>query len=279
MASPSTSPLLLRIANTAVYFYFLSSDISSAYGGINYDKFETYLTPAPWALWAWGLIHLLFGGFVLWQWFPDTADIVEHGVGPWLLYGLGRNSTLQESDKLVHGVFITLLASGALSFAYYNLARQYPAKTMAQNVLVHAPISMFHAWTVCIFWVTLLALFTTVEDPRHPSVFDIVLVLAVMIKLAATASGYTEWRHESGDAAGASIIAWFLFAVSSAQPSPWVSWPAFFLGIYVVAHAIFRPVHHHFVVVRNAEREPLLGATGAPGNPPVVPQSTPEQHV
>ncbi|KAJ3217628.1 hypothetical protein HDU67_007570 [Dinochytrium kinnereticum] len=258
-------------------------DLASAYGGINYDKFETYLTPAPWALWVWALIHMLFGGFIIWQWFPGTEDIVENGVGPWFAIASLLSAiqvALWDADKLILGVFVTLLACGATSLAYYNLSRNYPAQSMAQNILVHAPISMFHAWFVCIFWVTLLAIFTTVEDPKNPSVFDIVLVLLVQIKLAATASGYTEWRHDSGDVAGASCISWFLFSVSWAQESPWISWPAFILAIYVAVHALFRPAHHHFITSRNSEQEPLLRATGAPGNPPVIPaEPTAEQQV
>ncbi|KAJ3095199.1 hypothetical protein HDU96_001279 [Phlyctochytrium bullatum] len=255
--------------NTVVYFFFLGSDVASAYGGINFDKFETYLTPAPWALWAWGVIHLLFGGFVIWQWFPGTEDIVQHGVGPWFAFASLLSAVqieLWDADKLIVGAFVTLLAVGATSIAYYHLSREYPAQSLAQNVLVHAPISLFHAWFVCVFWVTVLSIFTTVEDPANPSVFNIILVLLVQIKLAATASSYTEWRHDSGDVAGASGIAWFLFAVSFGQPSPWVSWPALVLAIYTLVHAVFRPAHRHFVLARSTETEPLLRST--PGNPP-----------
>ncbi|KAI8837810.1 hypothetical protein BC829DRAFT_447571 [Chytridium lagenaria] len=250
------------LSNTLVYFFFLGSDVATSYGGINLEKFETYLTPAPWALWAWVAINFLFGGFVIWQWFPNTEEIVEHGVGPWFaIAGVWLPS--KDSDKLVLATIVTLLASGATSLAYYNLNRSYPAQTFAQNILVHAP----HVHVPR----------RPLEDPRNPSVFDIILVLLVQIKLAATASGYTEWRHESGDVAGSSVIAWFLFAVSAGQSSPWVSWPAFILAIYVAVHAIFRPAHHHFVAARNSEQDPPSPRYWTPGNPPIIPpQNTPE---
>ncbi|KAJ1546333.1 hypothetical protein HK405_007200, partial [Cladochytrium tenue] len=91
---------------------------------------------------------------------------------------------------------------------YYNLATAYPAQTVYQSVLVHAPVSLFHGWLVFVFWLNLLAIFTSVQDPAHPSFFLSALVFLIMVKLTATASSYVEWRHESGDAAGAGVIAW-----------------------------------------------------------------------
>ncbi|KAJ1547385.1 hypothetical protein HK405_006004, partial [Cladochytrium tenue] len=52
-----------------------------------------------------------------------------------------------------------------------------PAQTVYQSVLVHASVSLFHGWLVFVFWLNLLATFTSVQDPAHPSFFLSALVL------------------------------------------------------------------------------------------------------
>ncbi|KAJ3332324.1 hypothetical protein HDU76_000604 [Blyttiomyces sp. JEL0837] len=267
----STQPFVLRVANTLVYFFFLGSHLYSTFGPNHnsdyYNGHPTYLTPASWAFAVWSLIHFLFGGFVLWQWFPETEDIIVHAYGAWFaLAGLltSVQLALWNADQLILSLFVLLFASGAVSVIYYNLATSFPAQTPAQHLLVHAPISLYHAWLVFIFWLNLMAIFTSVQNPAEPDWFHCILVFVILLKLAATASGYTEWRHASGDVAGAGVIAWALFAVSAGQSSPFISWSAFILGWYVVIHALFRPAQFHWKKSQVAtETEPLLGAQQA----------------
>ncbi|KAJ1567951.1 hypothetical protein HK405_004158 [Cladochytrium tenue] len=143
---------------------------------------------------------------------------------------------------------------------YYNLATAYPAQTLYQSVLVHAPVSLFHGWLVFVFWLNLLAIFTSVQDPAHPSFFLSALVFLIMVKLTATASSYVEWRHESGDVAGAGVIAWCLFCVSAGQPSLFIKWSAFILGLFVTFHGIFRPAQYHIKqhAATAGEQQPLV---------------------
>ncbi|KAJ3192542.1 hypothetical protein HK101_006344 [Irineochytrium annulatum] len=195
-------------------------------------------------------------------WFPETEAILEHGVGPWFaIAGLlsGIQLTLWESDHLVLSLIVLIFAIGSISLAYYHVNTSYPAQSLAQSVLVHAPISMFHGWLVFLLWINVMAIFTTVQQPAHPDVFHSVLAGLILLKLAATASSYTEWRHETGDVAGASVIAWGLLAISAEQDSVFIKWFSFILAIYVIAHGLFRPAQRHFVKARE-EQEPLLGA-------------------
>ncbi|KAI9340650.1 hypothetical protein DFJ73DRAFT_844587 [Zopfochytrium polystomum] len=260
-----TSPFLLRVANTLVYLFFLGTNIYSTYGheGDLYDDHQTYLSPANFVFYAWGLIHILFGGFVIWQWFPETEEIVEHAFGAWFAVAgllVAVQLDLWKSGDLIFSLFTLIFALLSVSVIYYNLATSYPGTTPAQHILVHAPVSLFHGWLVFIFWLNLMAIFTSVQDPKHPDLLHSALAFFVMVKLSATASSYTEWRHDSGDVAGAGVIAWALFAISYGQPAPFISWSAFILAWWVTIHTIFRPAQFVWKLrSASGEQQPLLG--------------------
>ncbi|TPX55273.1 hypothetical protein PhCBS80983_g05449 [Powellomyces hirtus] len=265
-----THPTLLRIGNTLAFIFFFSSSIYSVVGPdakeIGYGGHPTYLTPAPFAFAIWGLIHALFFGFVVWQWFAATDesdDIVVNGYSSWfilagLLTSLWANSW--ESGHLIISLVILLFASASITMIYHNLQSR-PAKTAVEHLFVHAPISLLHGWLVFIVWVNVLAIFTTVHDPAHPSVIQRIVVFLILAKLTLTAMAYTEVKNtKSGDIAGAFAIVWALLGVAAQQESKLIMISALTMAGVATVYA-FKP---QFIKknVTAGERQPLLGAPG-----------------
>ncbi|KAI8825902.1 uncharacterized protein EV422DRAFT_514614 [Fimicolochytrium jonesii] len=263
-------PTLLRLGNTLVYIFFLSSSLYDVAGpdsgSIGYGKHQTYLTPAPFAFAIWGLIHFLFFGFVVWQWFApkeESDEIVVNGYGSWfiiagLLTSLWHNNW--ESGHLVISLIILLFASGSVTSIYYQLQSR-PAKTPIEHLFVHAPVSLFHGWLVFITWLNIFAIFTKVADPAHPNLLHRILVFLVLLKLAFTAMGYTELKNNAhGDIAGAFAITWALIAVGVGQESKFITISALVLAGWSTVYALKPQVFKKSAIT--SERQPLLGAPG-----------------
>lgn len=94
-----------KVVNVLVYLFFLSSTVYSVVGpapdDTPVDDGQTYITPcksvkhsfwlhealisffheAFWIEYLWTLIHILLGGFVIYQWFEDAHEAALHGVG------------------------------------------------------------------------------------------------------------------------------------------------------------------------------------------------------
>ncbi|KAI9208108.1 uncharacterized protein BJ171DRAFT_490254 [Polychytrium aggregatum] len=257
--------LFHRIFNTLVYLFFFGNHLYSfietgKQSGDFYGSHPTYITPAPWAYDIWALIHLLFGGFTIWQWLPGTEEIVHHGFAGWFAVAALLSSVwlnLWESDHLVLALFVLLLASGAVSVLYYHLTYLYPAESLIQSVFVHAPVSLWHGWLVFVFWINLLAIFTTVNDNADPSWIQVVIALFVIFQITGTAIAYTEYKSKHGDIAGAFAITWALAAVAANQHNGWIHYSSIVGVIIVVLYALGRPVRAHREAT--AEAQPLLG--------------------
>ncbi|KAI9091775.1 hypothetical protein DFS34DRAFT_597018 [Phlyctochytrium arcticum] len=258
----STHPTLLRLGNTLVYLFFLSSSIYSVAapdGKYGYGAHPTYLTPAPWAFGIWGLIHFLFFGFVVWQWFGDSDAAVD-AYGPYfivsgLLTSLWANNW--DSGHLIISLIMLLFASASVTIIYHNL-RQAPPSSTTQSIFVHAPISLYHGWLVFMTWLNIFAIFTQVHDPIHPPILHRVLVFLVMLQLTGTAVAYTELKNLSlGDIPGALTIAWALFGIADGQQSKFIKISAFIMGAVVCLYA-FRPAFFKRRI-GGGERQPLLG--------------------
>ncbi|KAI9208107.1 uncharacterized protein BJ171DRAFT_490253 [Polychytrium aggregatum] len=260
--------LLHRIFNTFAYVLFLWFNLRALLSISDepeynnyYGSHATYLTPAPWAFAIWGLIQLLFGGFVIWQWLPGTEEIVRHGFNVWFIVAAAFSSiwfVLWEENYLVLALVVLVLATGAVSIIYFHLANLYPSQSPAQTLFVHAPVSLWHGWLVFVFWLNLLAIFTTVNDPVHPDWIHTLVVLLVIVHLAITSMAYTQYKSQYGDLPGAFAVIWALAAVGAHQAAVSIHYSAFIAVVVVVLYALGQPARARYLA-SNAETRPLLG--------------------
>ena len=111
-------------------------------------------------------------------------------------------------------IFALLTASTASS-VYYSLRLHYPAKGTMDQIFVHLPFSLFHAYSIVLVLISAFALFThgiSAPETHHPGFTVKLLVLIAEGFLASTALGYAFSKRE-GDLAGAFVMAWFLFGI------------------------------------------------------------------
>jgi len=256
--------LVLKVTNVLVYLFFLSSTVWTIAGpGPDKDTLkthETYITPAEWVHYAWSLIHVLLGGFVVTQWFEGAQNNVVLGVGWHFVISTLLNAAwivLWEKGHLVLALIAILLTASSVSFVFYNLEANYPTNLWYTKLFVHAPFSLWHGWVVYEATLTLFATFTSVQK-HGPNTLHIILSILAIIFLGSTAIGYIEFKKQKGDILGAIVISWGLFGIFANQQNPWIHWFAFAEGLIAALYCV-RPYVYKLLGGRAPESAPLLG--------------------
>ncbi|CAG8841103.1 8177_t:CDS:2, partial [Gigaspora margarita] len=188
-------PLIIKISNALAYVFLLSANIYSGLegdeGGSPYhNSHETYITPAPFVFGVWGLIHLLLGGFVIYQ-FWDSANEVVVDVVHWHFVCIALLNTLWltlwENDYLIFAAIVVLFISGQISYVYYSLLKtQFAAHGLTDFLFMHPLLCLSVAYieggnsdiagSIVIAW-TLIGIFVEQQDPI---IHWISLILAII---------------------------------------------------------------------------------------------------
>ncbi|CAO3639463.1 unnamed protein product [Cunninghamella blakesleeana] len=252
-----------KISNVIVYLAFLSATVytvvSPKEGGIN--EGHTYITPSFWISYIWTLIHLLLGGYIIYQWFEAAHEVAIHGVGWHFVISVLLSSAwlglLQSGHVFLAFIFVLLTAS-SVSYVFYNLEKNYPADNWADKLLVHAPFSLWHGWIVFSVVINFFQLVThTSED--GPGVWSRIFVILGLLFLTSTAIGYVEYKKNKGDIAGALVLGLGILAVFTNQQDPWIHWTALALAIITLAYPLRPFVSKALGRNSSAENAPLLG--------------------
>ena len=150
--------LLLKVVNVFVSFLFLGTNIylavppQSTYGNIK----QTYLTPASWAFFVWPVIHVLLYGTTIYQFSSARGKtIVIDGISWWF-----------PLMTIVNVIFLVAWANHYHTIAFilslflcyisanieWTIEKYYPPQTVADELFVHLPFSVWDAWVfiICI---------------------------------------------------------------------------------------------------------------------------------
>ncbi|OAQ22827.1 hypothetical protein K457DRAFT_143178 [Linnemannia elongata AG-77] len=255
-----------KVSNVLVYVTLLSGNLYSTFGGDKnqdspYDsEHKSYITPAQFTFYLWSLVHLLFGGLVVYQWFNDKVHqtvgwhfvIVSVLNAIWLALWSSGHTFL---------AFVTLIfATGAVSYIYSRLRGDHSADNWFDTLFLDLPFSLYHSWIVVLLVVNAFAVFSPINDdpegPQGPSTFQTILAIVGLGFVASTVVGYIEYKK--GDVAGALVLAWYLFGVFAHQEEPAIHWTALGLGITVSIYTL-KPVVLRLVGRQSGESAPLLG--------------------
>jgi len=258
-------PLAIKISNVLVYFFLLSANVYSVYGpesGSPYvDAKETYITPASFVFLVWGIIHFLLAGFVIYQFFSQATETVVDGIS-WHFVFISIWNTIwlaltQKGHPILAWIAILCTVS-QVSYVYYNIRRKYPAIHIADNVFIHAPFSLYHAWIFVISVISTFVAFTPEVSDDGPSVLvTIAVVIGLLVMAFVGTIVYVEFGQ--GDVAGALVIAWALYGIFIEQDSPVISWTALVLSITTLLYSV-KPFVAKYAFGRGGEeRAPLLG--------------------
>ncbi|KAI8336804.1 hypothetical protein BC941DRAFT_376752 [Chlamydoabsidia padenii] len=252
-----------KVANVIVYLFFLSATVYSLVSPPNGDAGggQTYITPSFWVSYIWTLIHILLGGFVIFQWFEAAHDAAIHGVGWHFVISVLLSSAwlgLLKSGHVLIGFFFVLLTASSVSYVFYNLEKNYTAETIWEKLFVHAPFSLWHGWIV---FSAVINFFQVVSHTSEhgPGVWTRIFVILGLIFLSSTAIGYVEYKKQKGDITGAIVIGLGLLAIFTNQQDPWIHWSALALAIITLLYSA-RPFVFKLVGRQSdAEQAPLLG--------------------
>ncbi|ORX58226.1 hypothetical protein DM01DRAFT_1366352 [Hesseltinella vesiculosa] len=252
-----------KVSNVIVYLFFLSATVYTVVSPSDGEVGEghTYITPSFWISYVWTLIHLLLGGYVIYQWFEAAHDAAIHGVGWHFVISVLLSSAwlglLKSGHTLIAFIFVLLTAS-SVSYVFYNLEKNYHAGSIYDKLFIHAPFSLWHGWIVFGAVINFFQLVSHTSE-EGPGVWSRIFVSLGVLFLATTAIGYVEFKKQKGDVTGAVVIGLGLLAIFTNQQDAWIHW--FTLAAAIVT--LLYPARPYVckLVGRNsdAENAPLLG--------------------
>ncbi|CAG8444898.1 8506_t:CDS:2 [Ambispora leptoticha] len=258
-------PLVIKLANVLVYLFLLGANIYSVAGPDQdqspwHEDHPTFITPAEYAFYIWGIIHFLFGGFIIYQFFSTATEPVTDGIH-WHFVSISLWNTLWlylwQTNHLILSFIVILITSSQVSFVYYTLHNKYPAQNLNDKIWIHAPFSLYHAWILVIVLINLFAAFTQeAEEDTKPTLITKILVFLGLLFLESTAVGYIEYFK--GDFAGALVIAWTLFTIYLGQADLFIRYSALFFSVVTLFHS-FKPLVKKYFFASREETAPLLG--------------------
>jgi len=253
---------IIRFSNLLVYVFLLTTNLLTIiYSGLK--AHDTYITPHPSIFLIWAVIIFLFGGLVIYQFFDRASETVVDGIhGHFITISLFSALWvyLWETNHLILALITITIIFSQISFVYWRLHNKFPAQGINDTLWIHAPFSLYHAWSAFLLILSIFAAFTPEktddEDSEQPKLYVKILVFFALLILQGVASSYIEGFK--GDVAGALVIAGSLYGVFVAQDDPFIHWSALFFAVCTSIH-IFKPFVKKYFLGRSAEHAPLLG--------------------
>jgi len=164
--------ILLKVVNVVVYLLFLGSNIytvaspHSIYGHIK----ETYFTPANWAFFAWSIIHLLLLGTIIYQFTSAHAKaVVIDGISwrfPLLAVLNAVFVSVWANHHYIAAFILSLCVASCVTSIYYIVKKNHSPESVADELFVHLPFSMWHGWTTVLIFLTAFEAFG-VDAAKH----------------------------------------------------------------------------------------------------------------
>jgi hypothetical protein len=267
MSSSWKDGILLKIVNIIVYLLFLSSNIYSVAAPANtyYNVKETYITPAPWSLWIWSLIHLLLLGTVIYQFFDGGKSVIVDGVS-WRLPLLGVLNAiyvhLLVSHHYIVAFIFSLFVSSTVTHIYYIVKKHHSPQSLPDELFVHLPFSLYHGWTTLLVVLSAFIAFGNDAHTHSAGVWTKVFVFLGLFFLEGTAATYA-FSSPEGDLPASIAIAWSLWAIFAHQTgSGFVHWSALVFSILALAWVIkgaYGLSRRGSISLGDEERAPLVG--------------------
>ncbi|KIK68908.1 hypothetical protein GYMLUDRAFT_152684 [Collybiopsis luxurians FD-317 M1] len=272
MAHSWTDGLLLKIINVIVYVVFLGSNIYTiaAPSNIYLHGKETYITPAPWAFLVWTVIHLLLLGTIIYQFFPNGKRVIIDGIS-WRFPLLGVLNAIYVNlwahHSYIAAFIFALFVSSAVTHIYYVVKKHHSSESVADELFVHLPFSLYHGWTTVLVILTVFEAFGVDALKERAGIWTKVLVFLALFFLEATAATYA-FSTPEGDLPASLAICWSLFAIFAHQRHPaFIHWSALAFAILSLVwvlkgvYGLFvRSRGHGGILLEDPERAPLVGS-------------------
>ncbi|GMK56690.1 hypothetical protein CspeluHIS016_0305300 [Cutaneotrichosporon spelunceum] len=254
------------LLNIVVFALMFSSNLYNVIGP--HESYsgphDTFVTPSSYAFWIWTVIHFLLFCMIIYQ-FTDRGKAIIIDRIQYRFAVLGVLNTafiwLTLREYYIAAFIMVLLVAGAVSQIYFIINSYTEECSLATELFVHLPFSLYHGWTVVL---TVLALFEAfgVNADKHPvpGIWSKIFVFLAFLFLESTAAGYA-FATASGDPAGAAVISWALFCIYLHQTDPFIKWSAFaffILSLFAVIKAVYSSFRAGRSILHDEERAPLI---------------------
>jgi len=258
----------LKVVNVVLYWLFLGSNIYTyAAGSTYYGGKETYVTPAPWAFLIWSLIHLLLLGTIIYQFTAAGKGVVIDGISwrfPLLIVLNAVYVNVWAKQYYIVAFVFSLFVSSAVTHIYYVVKKYHLAESLADEIFVHLPFSLYHGWTTVLVVVTAFQAFGVNAVTHGAGIWTKVFVFLALFFLEGTAATYS-FSTAEGDLPASVAVAWSLFAIFAHQTrSGFVHWSSLVFAILALVW-VAKGAYGLFVRTRGGvrlhdeERAPLVG--------------------
>ncbi|EIM80025.1 uncharacterized protein STEHIDRAFT_172966 [Stereum hirsutum FP-91666 SS1] len=133
------------------------------------------------------LIHLLFLGTIVYQFFPESKRVIIDG------------------SEYTAFIFV-LLVSSAVTHIYYVVKKHHSPSSIPDELFVHLPVSFYHSWTTVLVVLTAFEAFCVSSFDHKAGIWTKVFVFVSLFSLKVTAAAYA-FSSLEGDLS-ASIAIW-----------------------------------------------------------------------
>ncbi|KAG8991269.1 hypothetical protein FRB93_002845 [Tulasnella sp. JGI-2019a] len=207
--------ILLKLINKIFFLAFFATDIFCIVKGVHGHRNNSFLTAPTMTFGVWTVIQILFIGSIIYQWSDRGKKIIIDGLSWRLPVIFLLNTTYLHfwiHSNLFPVFIFAIFANVAVTNAYYILKTKHHPKNIYDELLVHTPISILHAWSVFLVIDSAFAAFgEQVSHGPHPwtKFYLVVALLGLEFVSACYALATSE-----GDLAGNITITWVLYGLA-----------------------------------------------------------------
>jgi hypothetical protein len=210
-------------------------------------------------------------GTVIYQFFPGGKSVIIDSVSwrfPLLAILNAIYVNLWGSHYYVWAFVFALFVSSAVTHIYYIVKKHHSPQSLADELLIHLPFSLYHGWTTVLVVLTAFEAFGVNSHKHHAGVWTKVFVFLALFFLEATAATYA-FSTPEGDLPASIAIAWSLFAIFAHQKgSGFIHWSALVFAVLALVWVIKGAVGlgskmlggRGGIRLEDEERAPLVGS-------------------
>jgi len=261
--------LVLKVVNILLFLDFVYINVYCFIHHLHGHGDPSHFGAATKTFAVWTFIQAFLIGTLLYQFTERGKTVIIDGL-PWQfpsLLVLTMAYFIVWINKLYPVAFIVAIHLSILvTYIYFIVKKQYPARNIRDEVVIHVTFSLYHAWTS---YILIKAAFDAFEISTYYHQFIYAPNSAVVIALIALQALSAMYAFSSpSDFIGPVVITWAMYGVSLRQDGFYsrAAWVSTIISLVWVGKAAWGLRHRKYseageeIEVTEGEQEPLLGS-------------------